>query len=1392
VATGPIAEAAVQIVPSFTGFSSAVQAGITKALADAQGAIAEAFTAIDEAAAEAAGGMAAVFEEGAAVLGEAVATGVDEAAAALGTLPVAAEGAMAGVAGESEVAGEGLAAGIDAGVQGALAALAELPAAAEIALAAIPEEAAAAGAATSAEFAGLSASATGATGAVGGLLGGIKGLAAAAGLGIGLKLASDFQQVEVAFRGVLGSTQAADENIRELRDFVAHTPFRFEDIAHADQQLLALGHSALNARDILGTIGNAAAAVGAHGDAFEGVVRAMSLIEARGKLAARQLLQIQTNLPNVTAISVLNNIAEAMGKTEVEVAKLANTGGVAASVAIPAIIKAMKEVPGAEGALIRQSLTLRGVMSSLKDDVIFAVQDGFNPLVKSLSDTLHQMEATTSGAGSIRNILASSLAPLGAGLGDVFAQIIDGVQAAAPTFQHLSEAAGNLLSALSPLADVGAHAFSTVGEAAANLSVGITGVVGPLVRVVDVLAQFSALSGVAPVLEAIAGGFLAFKIVSGLTSGISGVAEALRGFVTVSEAARVAMPALISADEALAEAQVASSAAATTLIEANQFLAASTAELELAMGGEATAAGLDAAALTELAAAKELAGAASATAGLEGGAGLLGGLAGAGAGAAEGLAAVAGPAAIAAAGIAAVGIGATALSKELAGASPSVNDFSNSLAQLGTTGQVGGALFDAFGPQLAKLAPELKTVADNAGGLWDQFNRGQEAGAGTDPLGGIANVFGNILSPSVRKARQDVDAFDKALAGVVTSGNPQEAANLIAALAKESGLSTEAFEKSLGPLNDYKKAVDDATRAANLAELAKTAPTVDNVTKALQAGKVTFAESLIQKVAGTAQEAVLREAFQKTTAELAQQKREAQADQQKMKDLGLATDDTASSQSNLETQINAALSAAKSAHSANKDLADANTAVTEAQKKLSDLQNKGTVDTNALTNATHGLAEANKGLRQAQEQAGAARKALDELLKPATLREMADATDAVTAAQIAQERQQLSAGDAAAKLAAAQAAQQKAQAALDKAGPTASQAKLDALNKAVADSSRAVTDAQLDVEQSTLDQHKAAEGLTDAQKALNDEQNKGTVDTPEIVNARKAVEDAEQSVTDALDRQRDAQEKLNAAQQPDPARVAAIQAAQDALKKAQDRAGEAATAANQAAKDAGLQQDFLTGKITETDLKYLTLKSDIEAADIPKVVKGQIEDSLKDLLPDLSITTLQSILGVTSGTKLDQLMKVILANPNLTGQQIFDLVGLAEGAILDRPTLALLAERPRMRELAVPIAPTARSARLVEESGILPMVKPWLSRGLLDSITPPAVARVLVPTGAPGPVQYREPDYKAQAKAMAAELADLLEEFRIQGPTIQVTSQVVDPTVLAAKIANRWASRARR
>ncbi len=237
------------------------------------------------------------------------------------------------------------------------------------------------------------------------------GGAALAGLGAwGLKSAAEMQQVEIAFEGIFQSGVKSKKFLDDLRAFAAKTPFEFPELARSAKMLLATGTAAEDVIPIMTKLGNVAATLGVGGPEIEGVVRALGQMAGKGKASAEELQQISEQIPGFSAIKA---IAEDMGITVAEAFDQMAEGAIPAQRAIDAILAGMDKFPGAAGAMARQSTTLNGVLSTLKDTARDALIGGIAPILPAISTAINNaMPKIQASLGEVGKLAGRTLETL--------------------------------------------------------------------------------------------------------------------------------------------------------------------------------------------------------------------------------------------------------------------------------------------------------------------------------------------------------------------------------------------------------------------------------------------------------------------------------------------------------------------------------------------------------------------------------------------------------------------------------------------------------------------------------------------------------------------------------------------------------------------------------------------------------------------------------------------------------------------------------------------------------------------------------------------------------------------------------------------------------------------
>lgn len=128
-------------------------------------------------------------------------------------------------------------------------------------------------------------------------------------------------------------------------------------------------------------------------------------------------------------------------------------------------------------------------------------------------------------------------------------------------------------------------------------------------------------------------------------------------------------------------------------------------------------------------------------------------------------------------------------------APPDVDRLTASLRELGSTGRVTGEVARVFGRDLGGLYDRVRSLTDPS--MTDQIQQWLVGWTGWD-------------STPVKSAKTDIDAIDKALASMVSSGQADLAAAAVQRLSAEYGKGGRDASELTGRLDDYKSALADA------------------------------------------------------------------------------------------------------------------------------------------------------------------------------------------------------------------------------------------------------------------------------------------------------------------------------------------------------------------------------------------------------------------------------------------------------------------------------------------------------------------------------------------------------------------------------------------------------
>lgn len=192
----------------------------------------------------------------------------------------------------------------------------------------------------------------------------------AAGVGLigkmGIDSAAKFEQYQIAFNTLLKDEKKAAEAIQQIQQDAAKTPFELAPLVAANQRLISAGISAKDARVDIINLGNAISATGGGGAELERLSTNLQQIKAVGKASALDIKQFA-----FAGINVYQMLADSTGKTVEQVREMDITYDMLSE----SFEKASGKGGMFEDAMLKQSKTLNGLMSTLRDTVSLGLKD---------------------------------------------------------------------------------------------------------------------------------------------------------------------------------------------------------------------------------------------------------------------------------------------------------------------------------------------------------------------------------------------------------------------------------------------------------------------------------------------------------------------------------------------------------------------------------------------------------------------------------------------------------------------------------------------------------------------------------------------------------------------------------------------------------------------------------------------------------------------------------------------------------------------------------------------------------------------------------------------------------------------------------------------------------
>ena len=180
-------------------------------------------------------------------------------------------------------------------------------------------------------------------------------------LSVGMEYNALKETSQTTWETLLGSQQAAIDQLKEIENFAAKTPFTQMGVDTMAKYLHNAGFEGQAVFDQLTKIGDMGSAFGVQEDALVEMTRQFSQVQQAGVAYTEDL-----NILADRGIPIYQALAEATGSTVAEVKKMASEGKITAEV-YNAAIDSMAATT--QGSMEAQSQTFSGMMSTLQDNL---------------------------------------------------------------------------------------------------------------------------------------------------------------------------------------------------------------------------------------------------------------------------------------------------------------------------------------------------------------------------------------------------------------------------------------------------------------------------------------------------------------------------------------------------------------------------------------------------------------------------------------------------------------------------------------------------------------------------------------------------------------------------------------------------------------------------------------------------------------------------------------------------------------------------------------------------------------------------------------------------------------------------------------------------------------
>lgn len=242
-------------------------------------------------------------------------------------------------------------------------------------------------------------------------------LGLAAGLGLvvrsmskfvseGVQFNAELEQINVSFETILGSGAAAAKIMDEIIELSASTPLQLKGLAEGTKRLLAFGTEADDAVDTMRRLGDTAQG---NQETLNRLVDAYGKVQAKGRASLEEL-----NRFTEAGVPIMKQLGENLGLTNEELFKFVSAGKVGFKEVDDALKSLTNEGGQFFGLMEKQSQTLAGTSSTLKDSFQLLrgeFVEGLTPAIietnKWLTEKVNTLRMAVAAGNAYRRVIGN-------------------------------------------------------------------------------------------------------------------------------------------------------------------------------------------------------------------------------------------------------------------------------------------------------------------------------------------------------------------------------------------------------------------------------------------------------------------------------------------------------------------------------------------------------------------------------------------------------------------------------------------------------------------------------------------------------------------------------------------------------------------------------------------------------------------------------------------------------------------------------------------------------------------------------------------------------------------------------------------------------------------------